>query len=144
MRFARHLGVASAAALTLTALLAAPVKAAEPKGIGLELNKVATVNGGCLLTFVANNATGAALAAAGFEFVLFSKDGVVDRMTVFDFGALPEGKTVVRQFQIAGAPCEGFGSILVNGPSGCGAAAAAPLCSAPLTASSRTAVSFGR
>lgn len=145
MRFARQLEVFAAVSLTVAALLANPAHAADGKGVTLELNKAVATNGGCLLTFVASNATGAALPSAGFEFVLFDKNGLVDRMTVFDFGALPEEKTVVRQFQIPGGACEGIGSILVNGASGCGGAtAASPLCAAPLSTVSRTPINFNK
>ncbi|MEH0073245.1 hypothetical protein V6L76_01475 [Pannonibacter sp. Pt2] len=147
MTLARKFEVIAAAALsvsTLSGVALAQIGPAAAEGVKLELNRAADAGNGCLLTFVATNGTGAALETAGFEFVLFNKEGLVDRMTVFDFGALPEGKTVVRQFQIPNQPCTGIGSILVNGASGCKTAAASPLCSAPLTTTSRTDIGFTR
>jgi hypothetical protein len=147
MRLARKFEVIPALALSISVLSAGSALAqagAAAEGVKLELNRAAAAGNGCLLTFVATNGTGSPLETAGFEFVLFNKEGLVDRMTVFDFGALPEGKTVVRQFQIPNQPCEGIGSILVNGPSGCKAAAATPLCSAPLNTTSRTDIGFTR
>ncbi|WP_041375505.1 hypothetical protein [Polymorphum gilvum] len=144
MRAVRKLELVAAAMLTVTALSAGWARAEEPaRGLALELNRTAATDGGCLLTFVALNRSAEALDKAAYEFVLFNSDGLVDQMTVFDFGSLPAGKTVVRQFQLAGLACEAIGSILVNGAAGCGGASAAPpACTVSLETASRTAVPF--
>ncbi|MCX2721414.1 hypothetical protein [Roseibium salinum] len=121
-------------------------QAAEPEpAVNLQLNRTAASDNGCTLTFVAANRTAEALSKAAFEFVLFDKDGLVDRMTVFDFGSLPAEKTVVRQFALGGINCEALGSILVNGAAGCGGESRQEaLCSAALKTESRAEIPFSK
>ncbi|MEM5582704.1 hypothetical protein WNZ15_09605 [Roseibium sp. AS2] len=107
-------------------------------GISLELNKAEDTGGGCHLSFVMSNLTGTALPAAAYELVLFDDAGVISQMSVFDFGSLPDGKTVVRQFQLPGLPCTKAGRLLINGPAGCTEPASSGHCTASLTLSSRT------
>jgi len=104
----------------------------------LELNKLEDTGSACRLSFVLRNATGTDLESTAYELVLFSTDGVIDHMSVFDFGALPADKTVVRQFELGSVACSNAGRLLVNGPSGCADPAQAGHCQASLTLSSRT------
>ncbi|MBS8259669.1 hypothetical protein DYI23_05510 [Roseibium polysiphoniae] len=121
------------------------VKAAE-NTLELELNRAAQTDSGCMLTFVAANKTGQALKGVAYEFVLFDADGLVDLMTAFDFGAMPEQKTVVRQFELAGAQCPAISQILVNGAARCDLAkpaeAADDTCVSSLATKSRTDIAF--
>ena len=110
----------------------------EAPGISLELNKAETTNGNCRLSFVMENGTGSPVSSAAYEIVLFNKTGVIDQLSVFDFGDIPADKTVVRQFELAGPTCAEAGRLLINGPSGCSADPVPLHCSAPLTLSSRT------
>lgn len=116
--------------------------ASEDSGLLLELNKTSPSSDGCLLTFVAQNKTGKDLSNASYEFVLFNKDGLVSQMTVFEFGALPPGKTVVRQFDLATLDCASVGRILINGPSGCSSSSPAAYCEASMTTVSRSSIDF--
>lgn len=123
--------------LFLFPLLAA---AQEPDGQGplfLELNKAEVTGPNCRYSFVLNNGTGESVESASYELVLFSVEGVIDQMSVFDFGALPAGKTVVRQFELPGS-CDKAGKFLINGPSGCSNGTPARHCTASLVLSSRT------
>ena len=61
----------------------------------------------------------ARLDKAAFEVVLFDTEGLVERMTVFDFREVPGGKTKVRQFDLPGIDCGSVGSVLVNGAANC-------------------------
>lgn len=91
-----------------------------PPQLGLTLNTLAaTEAGGCRLTFVIRNELGAAIDALIAEAVLFDTQGRVATMTLFDFGALPEGRPRVRQFDLAGSSCEDIGEVLVNGIGTC-------------------------
>lgn len=113
--------------------------------VNLQLNRSVASETGCTLTFVAANRTAEALSKAAFEFVLFDKDGLVDRITVFDFGALPAEKTVVRQFALGGVNCDTLGSVLVNGAAGCnGESREEALCSAALETESRAEIPFSK
>uniref|UniRef100_UPI003BACCD26 hypothetical protein n=1 Tax=Stappia sp. TaxID=1870903 RepID=UPI003BACCD26 len=147
----RRIELAAAVVLTLVAAwsgtaraqeAAEPASGARANGLAIELNTLAaTSSGGCRLTFVVSNRTGAEVPQPRYEFVLFNKDGLVDRLTTFDFGALAEGKTSVRQFDLAGVSCDGLGRILVNGPAQCGDGSA-PHCSARLELASRADISL--
>ena len=139
---------------SVTALLAAATgifaglypALAETSDLSLELNRTASTERGCTLTFVAGNRTGTALNGVAYEFVLFNKDGLVEKMTAFDFGAIPDRKTVVRQFELAGTQCGSIGQILVNGAARCEAAtsdsAAEETCISSLATASRTDIAF--
>ena len=112
---------AAAAALALLAMGGAIFPAiAQDKGVlSLELNRLEQVEGGCRLAFVAQNGLAADLEGVAFEIVIFDADGRVQRLTVFDFGALPAGRPRVRQFDLAQTQCGSVGRILVNGVSQC-------------------------
>jgi hypothetical protein len=126
----------------LAAVLASPALAEEPApALGLELNTVTEAEGACRLTFLAGNGLGADLDALVLEAVLFTTQGTVDRLTLFDFGALPAGRPRVRQFDVAGLSCAALGQVLVNGATECAGAGLAPgACIDALRLSTRTGV----
>lgn len=110
----------------------------------LQLNRLSPSGQGCLMTFVVRNGLPARLEKSAFEMVIFNGKGVVERMTVFDFGALPAGKTVVRQFEMPNMACNGIGRILINGAKACTGEGIAPdTCIDALTVESRAEVPFG-
>lgn len=92
------------------------------KAVSIELNKVKPSDGGCTLTFLAQNGYDSAIDKVVYETVLFDTSGQVDRLTLFDFGSLPSGRPRVRQFTVSGIACEGLGQILINGAHTCDAA----------------------
>lgn len=116
------------------------------KPLALELNKATDTQTGCLLTFVGTNKTGLPLASVAYELVLFDKDGLVERMSAFDFGSMPDGKTFVRQFELKGSKCPGLSQILVNGAARCEQAdpvkGAENTCVSALAPTSRTDIAF--
>lgn len=96
------------------------------------------------MTFVVRNGFATQLDKSAFEMVIFNGDGLVERMTVFDFGALPSGKTVVRQFEMPNMACDGIGRILVNGAKACTGEGITPdICIGALKADSKADVPFG-
>lgn len=120
-------------------LAAAPAlaeSAASPR-LSLELNRVDALDGACRLTFMAENGLGADLAALALETVLIATDGQVERLTLFEFGALPDGVPRVRQFDVPGLSCEGLGRVLINGVAQC---EGAETCDGALVLGSRTDV----
>ena len=123
-------------ALCALVLLSQPALAGEP-ALVLDLNRVDQVEGACRLTFVAQNDLGADLDALSVETVLIDATGRVDRLTLFDFGALPHGVPRVRQFDIPGLACEALARVLINGVAQCSAGEA---CTGALRLSSRTNV----
>lgn len=120
--------------LCLVAPLPAMADATATARLSVELNRIDTVQiatvqsdmmqDACRLTFLAQNMLGADIAALALETVLIDVDGRVDRLTLFDFGALPEGIPRVRQFDIPGLACERLGRVLINGVAECSGAQA--------------------
>lgn len=135
------IGMAPAAAqIAIPETLAAPAA----QRFALELNRLEPAENACRVTFVATNALGAALDKIALEFVLFDAQGLVDRITVFDFGAVPDGKTIARQFVLADMDCANVGRILVNAVSACeGAGVEANACLSALAPASKTDIEFG-
>ena len=89
--------------------------------LGLQLNRVDQIEGACRLTFLAENALGADVGALSLETVLLDTDGIVERLTIFDFGALPDGIPRVRQFDVPGLACADLARVLVNAVADCDA-----------------------
>ena len=117
--------------------------AADTPALRLELNTAETTPSACRLSFVIENAHSADIAQAVFETVLFNTDGSINQLVLFDFGALPAGRHRVRQFEVAGQPCEDLSRILINGTSTCQVATQVPdACASILTLSSRTAIAL--
>lgn len=130
--------------LPLLALLALPLAAQEADtdgALSLELNTTKSVEAGCQLSFLIQNGHDTDIDAAVYETVLLSTEGQVDRLTLFDFGALPAGRPRVRQFVVPGTGCDGLGQILINGANRCEAGGAdSDLCIKGLELKSRSDV----
>ena len=134
--------------MTLPLLMLLPVPlAAQQTGTGtagtlsLELNTTKSVESGCQLSFLIENGHDTDIDAAVYETVLLNTEGQVDRLTLFDFGALPAGRPRVRQFVVPGTGCEGLGQILINGANRCEAGGAeSDLCTKGLELRSRSDV----
>ncbi|QYK42060.1 MAG: hypothetical protein KF887_02665 [Paracoccaceae bacterium] len=122
-------------AALLAMLIAGAAGAEEAPALRVELNTVEAQGAACRLTFVAANATGADLAGLVLETVLFTRAGRVAQFTLFDFGALPDGRRRVRQFDVAGVDCGDLGQVLFNGVARCEGADPAA-CAAALRPSS--------
>ncbi|KIC44944.1 hypothetical protein RA29_21145 [Tateyamaria sp. ANG-S1] len=89
--------------------------------IAIELNTVSETDGACTLTFMVTNGHEMAIDQLVYETVLFDAAGQVDRLTLFDFGALPVGRPRVRQFAVPNVACDGLGRVLFNGLHTCAA-----------------------
>ncbi|MEM6739862.1 MAG: hypothetical protein AAF646_07075 [Pseudomonadota bacterium] len=109
--------------------------------LALTLDGLAPVDGACRLTFVARNGLAADVASLVVEAVAFGPEGSVERIALFDFGALPVDRLRVRQFDLPGTPCEAVGSMLVNGVQTCqGEGLDAEQCAPVISVSSRAEV----
>lgn len=126
---------------TALALAALPAPAQEEIGerLLIELNAVESHEDGCKLSFLVLNGYPADIDRAVFETVLFDAGGQVDRLTLFDFGALPANRPRVRQFVVPGVDCAGLGRVLFNGAQTCEGAGLDPrACETGLRLESRT------
>jgi hypothetical protein len=129
---------------TLGALSVAPAAAIEPGQFGLELNALQQSDTGCRITFLAENRLGSEIGKASFELALFGADGGIDRLVALDFGALPEGKSRVVQFELKQLACDEIGRVLVNDITACEGGDLTPAaCLAALVPSTRTSAGFG-
>lgn len=137
------------AAVLLVAAAAGPTRAEDSApspapSLTLELNGAQPSEKGCRLTFVVANDLGADLTRAAFEIALFNDQGVVERLMVLDFRDLPEGKTKVSRFDLAGADCAKTSRILVNSVTECSGKGVQPdACMKGLKTSSKAAITFG-
>lgn len=87
--------------------------------LSIDLNALEQTEKSCRLVFVATNGTGDPIDELALETVLFDASGTVDRFALFDFKALPVGKTRVRQFDLPDTQCKDIGRVLINGAASC-------------------------
>ncbi|WOI55000.1 hypothetical protein [Palleronia sp. LCG004] len=114
-----HLSTLAAIAVILVPHAIAAQEVEAVAGLSVELNTTAPAQNGCTVSFVVRNGYDAPIDQAVFETVIFDSEGQVDRLTLFDFGDLPAGRTRVRQFTLSEISCDNIGQILVNGASTC-------------------------
>ena len=113
--------------------------------LSLELNAAQPSQKGCRLTFVVANNLGKDLSKAAFEIALFNELGVVDTLTVLDFKELPEGKTKVVRFDLAGYDCAKVSRVLVNRATECEGAGIDPaVCMRQLVPGTKATIIFGQ
>ena len=131
--------------LVLSAVItlgSSPSKAEEAHPeLSIQINAINQEATSCRLTFLVYNAMGMDLESAVFETVLFDTNGSVLTLTLFDFGALPQDRSRVRQFDLADIDCASVGGVLLNGAHACeGTGVDASACDAALALSTRTEV----
>ncbi|OZB18163.1 MAG: hypothetical protein B7X55_05305 [Rhodobacterales bacterium 34-62-10] len=111
--------------LIAAVLTGAPLHAEAPL-LTLELNAVAEQDSGCRITFVATNALAADISALVVEAVIFTPDGLVDRLALLDFQSLPQSRPRVRQFDLPGLTCDRIGQVLINAVGTCAGTGTGP------------------
>ena len=135
---------ADGASAQVSPVTAAAAPAAPEADLAVSLNTLAPSGGGCRLSFVVHNATGTEIADLGLEVAVFGTGGGLDRLLRLGFGPLLEGKTRVKQFDLADMACEDVGRVLVNDVVRCDGEGLTPLtCLRRLSARSDAATPFG-
>lgn len=115
--------------------------AAPAPALRIELNAAEPQPEACRLVFLAENGLGADLSSLVIEAVVFDQAGKVMLLTLFDFRDVPDARSRVRQFDIAGTDCAAVGRVLLNDVHACvGTGITQATCKAGLTWSSRTDV----
>lgn len=130
-------------AMALALLIGTAAGAQDSQGahLSIELNALEPVEDACRISFLIQNGHPADIDSAVFEAVLFDAAGRVDRLTLFDFGALPAARPRVRQFVVPGLACPSLGRLLINGAQSCtGAGLPAEACVRGLELRSKTDV----
>lgn len=88
--------------------------------IQIELNSAgATEDGGCRLTMVTTNRTETGLSRAAWQVAIFDGAGIVQALSVLDFGDLSAGKTKIGLFELPGRACTDISRIVVNDVAEC-------------------------
>lgn len=87
--------------------------------LSIELNAAQPSETGCTLSFLITNAHDASVEKAVYEAVLFDQNQQVNRMMLFDFGALPAKRPRVRQFMVPNLSCANLSMVLINGANQC-------------------------
>lgn len=138
MKTRRNITVAFLSGALVTA--AAAIAQAQQSGrITLELNTLETVDDACRISFLIRNGHATDIDQAVFEAVLFDTEGQVERLTLFDFGALPASRPRVRQFVVPALACASLGRLMINGADTCtGDGLPEHACTEGLDVSSRT------
>ncbi|ACL56393.1 hypothetical protein [Methylobacterium nodulans] len=80
----------------------------------VELNKLDTVGEACRATLLVDNGKGAPIKSLKLDLYAFDTDGVAQKRVLVELGPLAARKTVLRQFDIASAPCAQVGRLLLN------------------------------
>ncbi|MBT8155628.1 hypothetical protein KMP13_17510 [Epibacterium ulvae] len=113
----------------------------SPAPLSLELNAADNFGESCRLSFLLRNETASEITSFVAETVLFSDQGQVALLTLFDFGLLPKGRPRVRQFQVPDISCDRLSMVLINGADTCtGGAHTAQSCAAALSLTSRVKI----
>ncbi|MFO7855108.1 MAG: hypothetical protein R6V44_07810 [Paracoccaceae bacterium] len=126
------------AALALGAVAVGPAAAEPAPAIGVELNRLETVEGECRAYLVLDN-RGGALESLELDLVLFDPDGVIARRLAVEAGPLRAGRESVKVFTIGGLACDGIGRVLLNDVLSCTGEGAGDDCLGRIEASSRAA-----
>lgn len=100
--------------LFLTAVLAAPAFGQDDAGIGVELNKLESLDNGCRAYLVVENHTADAFESLRLDLVMFDADSIVAKRLAVEAAPLPAEKTTLKVFDINELACEGIGQILLN------------------------------
>lgn len=114
----RNVSTVACLLVALLLMTAAPQARAQgapptPPGLGVELNSATDLSGSCRLTFVADNATGAAIEDLQLEMAVFDAGGAA-RLVTFEFGALRDGRLRVVQFDLPEQGCAAVSLLHVN------------------------------
>jgi len=109
--------------------------------LGIELNTVTEIDGGCRMIFMAENNMASDIDMLVFEAVLFTAEGAVERLTLLNFEDVPRNRPRVRQFDFLGPACTDLGQVMINGVHNCtGDGIESSSCDDGLTVNSRTAL----
>lgn len=97
----------------LLSLLPAPSMAQEGR-LGVELNKVESIEGGCRTFFLFRNRTDAPFDAFEMSLAILDANSVIDRLLTVEAAPLPPGRTTLKLFEIPEIGCENISEILMH------------------------------
>jgi len=131
------------AALLLPVQAVADAAAPVSGKIAIQLNTAETLDSTCRVTFVIQNRGDEPVGKLGLDIVMFDPSEGVSGYAAVDFGSMPAGKTVVRQYDIGNGACTTIARILLNDVRTCEIAGAEQSgCLSRLEISSRSEIDF--
>lgn len=129
--------------LLAAGLIASNAFAQSPETISIQLNTAETAGDACRLTFVIRNQMSTPVDALGLDLVMFDQSEGVSGYAAVDFGTMPAGKTVVRQYDVGKGDCAGISRVLLNEVRACQVnSAPMPDCLTKLQITSRSEIDF--
>jgi hypothetical protein len=93
---------------------AAGAAAQDGAQVGVELNKLETIDNGCRIYVVVDNKSDTEYKTLKLDLVLFRTDGIVDQRFFVDLAPLRKQKRIVKLFELSKVSCDDIGSFLVN------------------------------
>lgn len=93
---------------------ASPAPSEEVPQVGVELNKLETIDTGCRIYVVVDNKSDTEYKTLKLDLVLFRNDGIVDQRFFVDLAPLRKQKRLVKLFELSKVSCDDIGSFLVN------------------------------
>ncbi|WP_407527534.1 Tat pathway signal protein [Methylobacterium oryzisoli] len=101
--------------LAISVVMVASALAQGPETpLRVELNKLETVGDACRAVLLVENGKGGPIKSMKLDLYAFDTDGVAQKRVLVELGPLSARKTVLRQFDIAPAPCTQVGRLLLN------------------------------
>ncbi|MEO1282771.1 MAG: hypothetical protein AAFV69_13660 [Pseudomonadota bacterium] len=91
---------------------AKPLRIETP--LGVELNKLETIDDGCRAYVVVDNKNAMAFENVLLELYMFRTDGVIGRRFALDLGPLRATKRTVKLFDLNKVSCDDIGSFLID------------------------------
>ena len=125
------------------AVMAAGGAAAQDGRVGVELNKVETIENGCRTFFLFRNSTGTEFTGFEMSLAILDTSGVIDRLLTVEAAPLPAKRTTLKLFEIPEIACENISEVLFHDLAKCEAANGAPGdCFSTIDLSSRAAMAL--
>ena len=122
----------------------AEAEASNAMTLSIELNALQDVDRGCRASFLVKNDLSTPTEELGLELAVFGAGGGLERLVLLRFGALPEAKSRVRQFDLEDLRCGDVSRVLVNDVVSCSGGALTPAsCLAATRSVNGTDVPFG-
>lgn len=139
--------VAAVFVLAATDATMAPIASADPAtgaaAVHVELNRLEERDSGCRVHLVVENGSPRVFSSYRLDLVIFAADGIIARRVALETAPLRARKTMVKEFDIEGLACAGFGRILLNDVSACASGESEHLdCVSATRTSSRAAIPF--
>ncbi|WGF87550.1 Tat pathway signal sequence domain protein [Marinivivus vitaminiproducens] len=123
----RAIAMPFVAALALAATVPAHGQEPAPQGgapeLLVELNKLEAQGDACRAFLLFENSGDQAYTSLKLDLVLFDAGGVIERRLLVEGAPIAAEKTIIKQFDLTGLPCDGIGRVLLNDITACETAA---------------------